>query len=155
MPATRRRSACCPPCILPLLGLLLLAACSSEDRVILHTDSGDHRFTVEIVDTPEARAQGLMFRQSLAEDAGMLFDFHEERPVSFWMRNTFIPLDMIFISATGTVENIHVNARPQDPTSIPSGVPVRFVLEIIGGRSEAIDLEIGDRVSHPRIAAAE
>ena len=156
MPASVRRPASTRPLpVGPLLGLLLLAACSSEDRLILHTDSGDHRFTVEIVDTPEARAQGLMFRQSLAEDAGMLFDFHEERPVSFWMRNTFIPLDMIFISAAGRVENIHVNARPQDPTSIPSGVPVRFVLEIAGGRSAAIDLEIGDRVSHPRIAAAE
>src|SRR5690606_32827299 len=109
---------------------------------------------VEVVDTPETRAQGLMYRQELADDAGMLFDFEAERPVSFWMQNTFIPLDMIFIGADGVVKTVHVNARPHDPTSIPSGAPVRFVLEIPGGRSQAIDLKAGDRVEHARIGAA-
>jgi hypothetical protein len=129
-----------------------LAACSDEGKLVLHTSSGDHGFSVEVVDTPESRAEGLMFRQELADDAGMLFDFKEERPVSFWMRNTFIPLDMIFVGADGVVKTIHVNARPQDPTSIPSEVPVQFVLEIPGGRSVEIGLKPGDTMEHDRVA---
>jgi uncharacterized membrane protein (UPF0127 family) len=136
--------------LISVLGLAL-AACSGEDRLVLHSDSGAHPFTVEVVDTPETRAQGLMYRQELADDAGMLFDFIEERPVSFWMRNTFIPLDMIFIGADGIVRSIHVNARPHDTTSIFSGAPVRFVLEIPGGRSIALGLKPGDRVEHTRV----
>ena len=128
-----------------------LAACSSENRLVLHTATGDYAFSVELVETPADRNRGLMFRQSLAPDAGMLFDFGDEQPVSFWMRNTFIPLDMIFIRADGTVANVHVNARPHDPTGIPSDGAVRFVLEIPGGRSIEIGLEAGDRVAHPRI----
>lgn len=142
-----------------MLGLALLlaaplAACSNEAALVVHTETGAHDFTVEVVDTPETRAQGLMYRDSLAPDAGMLFDFLEERPVSFWMMNTLIPLDMIFIGADGLVRNIHVNARPLDPTGIPSQGAVRFVLEIPGGRSVEIGLKPGDRVEHARIGAA-
>jgi len=138
-----------------LLAVLLpFAALGDESRIVLHTDTGAHTFAVEMADTPELRQQGLMFRASLAPDAGMLFDFGETRPVSFWMRNTFIPLDMVFIAADGTVENIHVNARPHDTTSIPSGAPVQFVLEIAGGRSLEIGLKAGDRAEHPRMHGA-
>jgi hypothetical protein len=134
---------------------LPLAACSDETRLVVRSDSGEHAFTVEVVDTPETRAQGLMYRQELADDAGMLFDFREERPVSFWMRNTYIPLDMLFIEADGTILNIHVNARPHDTTSIPSDGPVQFVLEIPGGRSDELGIAAGDTVEHPRIKAAQ
>jgi len=130
-----------------------LAACSDEGRLVLHTASGDHSFNVEVVDTPESRAKGLMFRQDLADDAGMLFDFKGEQPVSFWMQNTFIPLDMIFVDAQGVVKTVHVNARPHDTTSIPSEVPVQFVLEIPGGVSEKIGLKPGDTMDHPRVGA--
>jgi uncharacterized membrane protein (UPF0127 family) len=130
-----------------------LAACSDEGKLVLHTATGDYSFNVEVVDTPETRAEGLMFRQELADDAGMLFDFQEEREVSFWMRNTFIPLDMIFVGSDGVVKTVHVNARPQDPTSIPSQVPVQFVLEIPGGRSEEIGLKPGDTMEHARVGA--
>ncbi|MBS3848779.1 DUF192 domain-containing protein [Devosia sp. BSSL-BM10] len=130
-----------------------LAACSDEGRLVLHTSSGEHAFNVEVVDTPETRAKGLMFVQDLADDAGMLFDFKQEREVSFWMRNTFIPLDMIFVGADGVVKTIHVNARPQDPTSIPSNVPVQFVLEIPGGRSVELGLKPGDIMEHERVSA--
>jgi|TARA_R110000868_G_scaffold16133_5_gene73069 uncharacterized protein len=130
-----------------------LAACSDEGRLVLHTSSGEHAFNVEVVDTPETRAKGLMFVQDLADDAGMLFDFKQEREVSFWMRNTFIPLDMIFVGADGVVKTIHVNARPQDPTSIPSNVPVQFVLEIPGGRSVELGLKPGDTMEHERVGA--
>jgi uncharacterized protein len=140
--------------IVALLGAAMpLAACSDEGKLVLHTETGDYTFNVDVVDTPESRAKGLMFVQELADDAGMLFDFKEEREVSFWMRNTFIPLDMIFVGADGLVKTIHVNARPQDPTSIPSEVPVRFVLEIPGGRSEEIGLEPGDKMDHPLVGS--
>lgn len=140
-----------------LLSLLLvpLAACADETRLVVKSATGEHRFTVEVVDTDADRAQGLMFRQQLAPDAGMLFDFIEERPVSFWMKNTLIPLDMIFIRQDGRIANIHVNARPLDLNSIPSDGPVQFVLEIPGGRSTALGIKAGDIVVHDRIAAAE
>ena len=134
---------------------LPLAACSDEGKLVLHSSTGDYSFNVDVVDTPESRAKGLMFVQELADDAGMLFDFKEERPVSFWMRNTFIPLDMIFVGADGVVKNIHVNARPHDVTGIPSEGPVQFVLEIPGGRSVELGIEAGDQVTHPRITAAQ
>jgi uncharacterized membrane protein (UPF0127 family) len=128
-----------------------LAACSDEGKLVLHTATGDYPFNVEVVDTDATRAQGLMYRQELADDAGMLFDFKQEQRVSFWMRNTFIPLDMIFVDAQGVVKNIHVNARPHDPTGIPSDGPVQYVLEIPGGRSVAIGLKPGDTMDHARI----
>ncbi|MDP2780935.1 DUF192 domain-containing protein, partial [Devosia sp.] len=99
VPALRRAGAF----VAVLLVSAPLAACSDEGKLVLHTASGAHSFNVELVDTPETRAQGLMFRQELAADAGMLFDFQQEREVSFWMRNTFIPLDMIFVGADGVV----------------------------------------------------
>jgi uncharacterized protein len=134
---------------------LPLAACSDEKNLVIHSGSGDHAFNVEVVDTPESRAKGLMYVQELAPDAGMLFDFQDSRPVAFWMMNTYIPLDMLFIEADGTILNIHSNARPHDRTSIPSDGPVRFVLEIPGGRSEELGIEAGDKVEHDRIVAAE
>lgn len=143
--------------VFALLALVFVAACSSgagtaaEDRAILHTSTGDYSFKIEIADDNEERARGLMFRTELAPDAGMLFDYGQEQLASFWMQNTVIPLDMIFIGADGVVKNIHVNARPLDTTSIPSGVPVRFVLEIPGGRSREIGLKVGDTLDHPRV----
>lgn len=134
-----------------LAGLVLSGCGSADERLVLHTARGDFPFTVEIADTDSERARGLMFRTTLAADAGMLFDYHREQLTAFWMQNTLIPLDMIFISADGVVKTIHVNARPMDTTSIPSEVPVRFVLEIPGGRSVEIGLAPGDRVEHPRI----
>lgn len=134
-----------------LLAAAPLAACSDEGKLVLHSSTGNYNFNVEVVDTAESRAQGLMYRQELADDAGMLFDFKGEQPVSFWMRNTFIPLDMIFVDAKGVVKNIHVNARPHDPTGIPSDGPVQFVLEIPGGRSVEIGLKAGDTMEHDRV----
>jgi uncharacterized membrane protein (UPF0127 family) len=136
-----------------LLAAAPLTACSDEGKLVLHSSTGDYKFNVEVVDTAESRAQGLMYRQELADNAGMLFDVKGEQPVSFWMRNTFIPLDMIFVDAKGVVKNIHVNARPHDPTGIPSDGPVQFVLEIPGGRSVEIGLKPGDTMDHPRVGA--
>lgn len=133
------------------VALFPLAACSADNRLVIHSANGDHAFNVEVVDTPEGRQRGLMYRQSLAPDAGMLFDFKRSEPVSFWMMNTFIPLDMIFIREDGTIANIHVNAIPHDRTGIPSDGPVMFVLEIPGGRSVELGIEAGDTIEHPRV----
>ena len=136
-----------------VLILIALGACSGgENRLVLHTTKGDFAFTVEIADDGKERAQGLMFRDTLASDAGMLFDYFEEQETSFWMQNTLIPLDMIFVGADGVVKNIHVNARPHDVTGIPSAGPVQFVLEIPGGRSVEIGLKPGDTMEHDRVA---
>ena len=133
------------------LWLLTFTALADDGRLTIANAQGDYVFNVEVVDTPESRAQGLMFRTSLAPDAGMLFDFKESRQVSFWMQNTMIPLDMLFIRHDGTIANIHVNAKPLDPTSIPSDGPVEFVLEIAGGRSVELGIKAGDTVLHDRV----
>ncbi|KKB10291.1 hypothetical protein VE26_05185 [Devosia chinhatensis] len=151
MPSARRLS----PALAGLVGALALSiplsALADETQLVIQSANGDHAFTVEVVDTPESRARGLMFVEDLAPDAGMLFDFEAERLVSFWMKNTLIPLDMLFITADGTISNIHVNAVPHDETSIPSEGPVQYVLEIPGGRSVELGIEAGDTVTHPRI----
>lgn len=112
--------------------------------------SGDksHVFQVEVMKTPEGRSKGLMFRQHMADDRGMLFDFEREEPVAMWMRNTYIPLDMVFIRANGTIHRIHERAQPLDETTIPAGAPVRYVLEINGGLAAKLGLKAGDRVRH-------
>lgn len=139
--------------VVTLSFLLVVSACSGEDKVILHTSAGKVAFSIDLADTPTSRAKGLMFVQNLPDDKGMLFDFAEEREVSFWMRNTFISLDMIFVASDGTIKHIHANARPHDQTGISSQYPVRFVLEIAGGRAAAIGLEVGDKMSHPLVDA--
>jgi uncharacterized membrane protein (UPF0127 family) len=131
-----------------------MVARADDAHAVLHTKKGDFPFNIETVDTEAGRDRGLMFRKSLAPDAGMLFDFFTTQPVEFWMKNTLIPLDMVFIAADGTVKNVHTNAVPQDLTPIPSGAPVRFVLEIAGGRASEIGLEPGDRLEQSRVQAA-
>lgn len=124
---------------------------AGETTALIHSSTGVHQFTIEVVDTHETRSRGLMFRQELAPDAGMLFDFISEQPASFWMMNTYIPLDMLFIKADGDIVRIHANARPHDQTPIVSGQPVQFVLEIPGGRAAELGIVEGDRMEHPRV----
>jgi hypothetical protein len=131
--------------------LLAVAAVADDGRLTVKTATAEHQFNIEVVDTDATRAQGLMFRTELAPNAGMLFDFKQSRQVSFWMQNTLIPLDMLFIRADGTIANIHVNAKPLDPTSIPSDGAVQFVLEIAGGRSVELGIKAGDTVIQDRI----
>ena len=109
--------------------------------------SGTHRFNVEVARTPDQQSQGLMFRNSLAADMGMIFPFPQPRMASFWMRNTLIPLDMIFIRADGTIARIAANTVPGSEESVLSGEPVAAVLEIRGGRAAELGIREGDRVS--------
>jgi len=118
-------------------------------------DGGKHDFQVELARTPEEQQQGLMFRTEMAPDAGMLFIFPGVRPdVSFWMKGTLIPLDMVFIRADGTVARVHSNAIPGDLTTIPAGEPVLAVLELNGGRADALGIGRGDKVFSPALSLA-
>ncbi|WP_417581286.1 DUF192 domain-containing protein [Pelagibacterium sp.] len=139
--------------LLVLAPLAPAVAQDAEDVAVIHSGEDSFTFSVEIADTPKETSRGLMFREELAPDAGMLFDFLEERPTSFWMQNTLIPLDMLFIKADGEIVRIHENAVPMDTTAIPSGEPVRFVLEIPGGRSAELGLQAGAQLDHPRVEA--
>lgn len=112
------------------------------------TPTGRTRFFVEIADNDAERERGLMFRKELAPDRGMLFDFKTPREAAFWMKNTLIPLDIIYIQQGGTVLSIARNTTPMSEAPIPSGGPVVAVLEIAGGRAEQIGLMPGDRIEH-------
>ncbi|WP_312164443.1 DUF192 domain-containing protein [Phenylobacterium sp.] len=112
------------------------------------TPSGRTRFFVEIADNDAERERGLMFRKEVPSDRGMLFDFQTPREVAFWMKNTLIPLDIIYIRRDGTVLSIARNTTPLSETPIPSGGPVVGVLELAGGRAEQIGLMPGDRIEH-------
>jgi len=120
-----------------------------RNTVEIATKSGVHVFTVEIADNEAAREKGLMFRKSLPPGHGMLFDFHREAPVGFWMKNTYIPLDMIFIRGNGVIANIAENAKPMSETVIPSDGPVLAVLEVAGGTARKLGIVPGDRAANP------
>ena len=106
-----------------------------------------HRFTVEVAASAEEQEQGLMFRQSLAPDRGMIFPFAPPRPASFWMKNTLIPLDMVFVRADGTIARIADNTIPHSLDPVEVGEPVAAVLEIAGGRSAELGITESDTVS--------
>lgn len=126
------------------------AACS-DDQVDLRGTWGQARFSVEIADTEALRARGLMHRERLARSAGMLFIYDAPTEPAFWMRNTLIPLDMVFINPEGIVTHVHHEAIPHDETPIPGGPNVLMVLEINGGLSRAMGIAPGSELRHPRL----
>ena len=140
--------------VLWLVGLWLATAAAAscrEDVVDLRGPWGQARFTIEIADTPETQARGLMFRESLPRGAGMLFLYDRPQSVAFWMRNTLIPLDMVFMDATGTVTRVHHQAVPLDETPIDGGPGVLAVLEINGGLARRLGIAAGTEMRHPRL----
>lgn len=130
------------------LGVPVLAECV-PGTVTLRGDWGQARFSVEVADTPAERAQGLMNRASLPKSAGMLFVYDTPGSPAFWMRNTLIPLDMLFVDAKGRVTRIHENAVPHDETPIPGGDGVLVVLEINGGLSRQLGITEGSEMRSP------
>jgi len=125
----------------------------SPDAVQLRGDWGQARFAIELADDPGERATGLMNRESLPQSAGMLFVYPEPRIVGFWMENTLIPLDMIFIDRTGTVKRVHSNAVPGDLTPIMGGSDdILAVLEINGGLARKLGIGPGTQLRHPAFA---
>jgi uncharacterized membrane protein (UPF0127 family) len=109
--------------------------------------TGVHAFNVELATNEAERSRGLMFVKKLPEGQGMLFDFKRDQPVSFWMHNTYIPLDMLFIAGDGRIMHIAENAKPLSDDLIPSQYPVRAVLEVIGGTAEKLGIKPGDHVT--------
>lgn len=130
---------------LPALSRLSIVSADGRERV----------FRVELAQTEKQHLRGLMYRQSLPEDGGMLFDYGSEREIAMWMKNTFIPLDMLFIDKAGVIRHIHENAIPHDETAIPSGGPVRAVLELKGGVVAKLGIREGDRILSPVFSGRE
>ena len=112
----------------------------------IRSGARSHRFTVEVARSSEEQAKGLMFREALGADQGMIFPFDSPREASFWMKNTLIPLDIIFIRADGTIARIAANTVPHDLQPVSSGEPVASVLELRGGRASELGIAEGDRV---------
>lgn len=125
-----------------------------EPLTVETSDGRTHVFTVELALTEAQRQQGLMFRRAMGENEGMLFDFGERRLVTMWMKNTPLPLDMLFIDDQGLITHLHAGAEPFSETIISSVDPVVFVLELKGGTIDRLHIGKGDRVSSARIASA-
>lgn len=145
-----------PKLATPLLFALLLFASPASTQEVselwIETEAGGrYRFLVELAVTPGQQARGLMHRPSMPSDAGMLFVFERERPASFWMKNTLISLDMLFIDGAGRIVNIGERTTPLSTDSVAAVAPVKAVLEINGGLSAILGIRPGDRVRHPAL----
>lgn len=145
-----------PWIFLVVIGLFVAAgpARSADQQTLeIASKSGVHAFSVEIAQTDAEREKGLMYRKELPEGQGMLFDFHRDQEVGFWMKNTYIPLDMIFIRSDGRIMRIAENTEPLSEKIVPSNSPVRGVLEVIAGTARKLGIAAGDRVAHPIFGA--
>ena len=139
--------------------LLAVAAClvaappaarSAEQQILeIASKTGVHVFSVELAVTDEERSRGLMFRRSVPESYGMLFDFKRDQEVTMWMRNTYVSLDMIFIQSDGRIRRIAENTETESDKIISSGGPVRAVFEVVAGTARKLGIEPGDRVATP------
>lgn len=118
------------------------------ERVEAVSGERRHSFMVELARTEAERGRGLMFRQSMPQDHGMLFDFERDQIITMWMKNTFISLDMVFIFADGRIHRIESRTEPESEKTISSGVPVRAVLELNAGVASRLGLRAGDRIQH-------
>lgn len=138
--------AACQPSASNAVELGQSSAGLQQVQLTVTSSTGEHRFTVEVAKTAEEQAMGLMYRNKLAPDRGMVFPFDPPRDASFWMRNTLIPLDMIFVRADGSIANIAANTVPYSEEPVASDGPVKAVLEIAGGRSAELGIKPGDMV---------
>lgn len=162
--------------IRPLTALLALAltACSAHSSpanetvgnatapvasvglpLLVRSEKGEHRFAVEVAATPEQQEKGLMFRKALDDDGGMLFPMDPPRVASFWMKNTIIPLDMIFVRTDGTIAFIAASTEPYSREPKSAGVPVAAVLELRGGRAAELGIVPGDQIMWGSCAATD
>ena len=127
-----------------------------KDKLAIQTQDGKtHNFSIDVAITPEQMSHGMMFRTEMADDFGMLFVFGDEARRSFFMKNTRIPLDMVFTAKDGTIRHIHPNAIPGDLSSISPDVQAFAVLEIKGGMAQKLDLKNGDKLVHSFFESAE
>lgn len=138
-------------CVVVAAGYFAIAQDLSTGTLV--TSTGSHELAIEVADTPQLRATGLMNRQSMPADQGMLFVFENSRPITMWMKNTYIPLDMLFLDETGTVTHVKTNTTPLSEAVISSNGPARYVLELNGGTARRLNVSKGDRLEHERIPA--
>ena len=139
---------------LPVIGLVVMlagAAYAQALEALSIVSQGGQRqsFQVEVARNDADRAQGLMYRRSMPADRGLLFDFARVEPVSMWMQNTYLPLDMLFVRQDGTIARIAANTEPLSTRTIPSGEPVLAVLELNAGTAARLGIKPGDRIEHP------
>ena len=135
-------------CILTILAQPLWAVCA-EDKLTIVGEFGQATFSIDVADDPQERAQGRMFVEDMPTLSGMLFVYERPQSVSFWMKNTLIPLDMLFAGPDGEILHIHENAIPGDLTPIPGGDGVQMVLEVNGGLSSRLGVKEGAIMQHP------
>ena len=135
-----------------LIGLAAFSEAQSAEfkTVEIASRTGVHAFAVEIAENDAERAKGLMYRKSMPQGQGMLFDFKREQPVAMWMQNTYISLDMLFIAGDGRIVRIAEHTEPLSTRTIDSGGSVRWVLELVAGTSRKLGIAPGDRVGLPR-----
>ena len=148
--ASLRHAVCLALMTLP--GTAWAEAACAPDRLDLRWDGGQESFAVELADTPDERAQGLMFRTEMAPASGMLFVYEVPRRVQFWMKNTLIPLDMVFVNEAMMVVGVVENAEPLTLSSRSVGVPSRYVVEVPGGFAKKASIAAGDRMRMERVA---
>lgn len=129
------------------------AAAAAGEPLTIVTKAGPKRFNVEVMRDDAGRSRGLMFRRHMAPDHGMLFDFEREEPVTMWMKNTYLPLDMVFIRPDGTISRIAADTEPLSTAIIPSGSPVSAVLELNAGTAAKLGIQPGDHIEHPLFKA--
>ena len=122
----------------------------AEVPLTIRSQNGAHTFTVEVAATLDQQERGLMFRRSLDPDRGMIFPYDPPQAVAFWMKNTLIPLDMVFIRADGSIARIAAKTTPLSLEGVPSGEPIAAVLELRGGRAAELGIRAGDRADWPR-----
>ena len=137
-------------CALLLGSPATFAAELPRDVVLVEAGASQYRFEVEVADDPSERATGLMYRTSLADNAGMLFLYPNPQPVEFWMKNTPLSLDIVFVRADGTIARIAANTTPMSEDRIPSGEPVLAVLEVKAGIMQQLGIAAGDRLRNPK-----
>ncbi|QEN86725.1 DUF192 domain-containing protein [Labrys sp. KNU-23] len=135
------------------VSIVAFSALRAEDGVFeplsIASAGGNRDFQVEVMRTEDEQRRGMMFRRSLDPDKGMLFPFTAERVASFWMENTYVSLDMIFIRGDGTIQRIEKRAEPLSTRTIMSGAPVLAVLEVVAGTADRLGIKPGDKVSYP------
>ena len=136
--------------LVALLVMALAPARASDlEKLEFATSSGVHAFSVEVMRTPAEQAKGLMFRRYMPDGRGMLFAFNRDEPAAMWMKNTYIPLDMVFVARDGRVVNIAADTEPLSERTIPSGGSAWGVVELNAGAAAKMGLAVGDKVRHP------
>lgn len=133
-------------CFVIISGIYFHSPELDSQKLRILTPKAEVIYLVETAQTPAQQKKGLMYRKSLPADQGMLFDFHQKRLVGMWMKNTYIPLDMLFVDENGIIRHIHQNARPLDETIITSKVPVQYVIELNAGQVKENQIQIGNKV---------